>query len=40
MNIVEDITLCNSEASFVYIHKSGIVGSSGRSTYVFLKSPE
>ena len=38
MNIVEHVTLWHSEASFGYIPKSGIAGSSGRSISNFLWS--
>jgi hypothetical protein len=38
MNIVEHLPLWHGGASFGYIPKSGIAGSSGRSLYIFLRN--
>ena len=40
MNIVEHVSLWNVGASFGYAPKSGIAGSSGRSTFNFLRNQQ
>jgi hypothetical protein len=38
VNIVDHMPMCHDEASFEYIPKSGIAGSSGRSISSFLRN--